>query len=133
MANSVQQGAPFARLWWSDTVPMFAHWTGDVKLPVLDESYGRRENLKIFVGFHPFASHVIVADHWHEAYEVYVDAIADVLLIPDDVLPDYIVGYDSEGNPDYSEVNWTSGGEPVDTGDVNLYEIPVSAITWLAR
>jgi hypothetical protein len=132
MASGTQQGATHARVIYSDASgTVLTGWTGDVVLPVVDESYG--PNQKAYVGFHPFASHVIVADHFGDAYEVYIDAIADHIGIDDDTLKDYIVGHDSEGNPEYTEVEWSSGGEAVDTAYVTLYEIPLAAIPWLYR
>lgn len=131
MASGVQVGATHGTLAWADCPGPYEQWTGEVTLPVINESYGREP--KVFIGFDPFASHVIVADYFGQAYGEFVDAIADSILIDDETLKDYIVGYDSEGNPDYSEVEWTSGGEAVDTTYVTLGEVPVSAVTWLYR
>jgi len=128
MASGVQQGATHAKVDW--VAAGYPEWHGTATLPVVDEDYG---TLKVFVGFHPFASHAILARSWESAYEAFIDAAADILLIDDEALKDYIVGHDEDGNPEFSEVEWTSGGEPVDTCYVQIQEISLAAVTWLYR
>ena len=133
MASGTQLGATHARVNYSEAVGTYMEfWSGaDTVLPVLDESHGPRQ--EVFVGFHPFHSHVIVADSWEQAYEVYIDAVADSIGIDDETLKDYMVGVDLDGNPEYTEVEWSSGGEAVDTTYVTILAIPLAAITWLYR
>jgi len=133
MASGTQLGATHARVTYSEAVgsPMVFWSAADTVLPVLDESHGPRQ--KAFVGFHPYHSHVIVADSWEQAYGVYIDAIADSIGIDDETLKDYMVGVDLDGNPEYTEVEWSSGGEAVDTTYVTILAIPLAAITWLYR
>lgn len=133
MASGTQLGATHARVTYNDCGPnhSMAGWTGDAVLPVVDESFGR--DAHVWIGSQPFVSHVIVADHFGDAYEAYIDAVADSIMIDDETLKDYIVGHDSDGNPEFTEVEWTSGGEAVDTTYVSLTPVPLSALTWLYR
>lgn len=134
MASGVQLGAARARFSWDDC-PGFAHWSGGLQtLPVVDDSHG--PNQRVFVGFHPFASHVVVADSWQDAYESYVEAIEHLLKVDDADLATIAARVEAGEDVDEVLASWdasySSSGTVIVDYMVTLTEIPLSAITWLA-
>ena len=132
MASGTQLGATHARINFSlaGSSSGVTGWS-DTTLPVVDVSCKRTPEVWVFG--HPFTSHVVIADWSGDAYQEYIDTIADHLIIDEETLKGYITDHDSDGNPEYAEVEWTSGGEPMDTTYVGAFQVDLAAITWLYR
>lgn len=135
MASGVQLGARRARFSWEDCPGHMSAWTGGLQtLPVVDESHGPKQ--RAYIGFHPFASHVIVADSFEQAYETYVEAIEDALALHDSDVAELetriLAGEDDQTVLESWDAEYGPSGRIIATYEVTLYEVPVRAITWLA-
>jgi hypothetical protein len=134
MASGIQQGAKRARFSWSDCGTMLSQWTGGETLPVVNETTGGFP--RVFVGFHPFASHVIVANTWEEANETYIETIEDKLALDEGdlsmMLAEIADGKDHAEVLDLFDAEYGPNGKVICTDYVQVHEVPVAAITWLA-
>lgn len=137
MASGIQLGAGRARFSWDDidTIPTGDGWSGGYNtLPVVDYSHG--PNQKVYVGFHPFASHVIVADSFQDAYESYIEAIEHLLALDDGDVATINARIEAGENFEDVLASWDAitgpSGSIIVDYMVTLTEVPLSAICWLA-